>query len=176
MEYRPNMLIPPDEPAAPLHSRGVTLLELVAGLFCITLFAGMAFPHFDHFRNSFNRMNVRQTVLQDLRRAQSESMSKGCRGIFSISSDQHSYSFGCDYLDFNPSAHPVADDMIFQRLLPDHIYISSDALIIFNSQGQIVDKESSAASRIVTLADDMDSKLHAFSSGVLSQNGAFEFN
>lgn len=80
---------------------GYTLLELCVTLLVLTSLSAAALPKIAEIDSSFNRLNSRSYLIQDLKRAQAEAITSGCRGIAVISPDGKSYRFGCDYLAYD---------------------------------------------------------------------------
>lgn len=155
---------------------GFTVFELMVAIVITALVAYAAIPRFDELNASMERMNVRKNVLLDLRRAQAETVTHGCRGIFKIAANLRSYSYGCDYLAYDTANPPSADGIIFSRTLPTNFYISSDQIIIFNSKGQIVDEAAFIDSRTVTLSENTSGPTVVFATGTLLGTGLFEYN
>ena len=170
------MIITRDHKDTINSQRGVTIFELMMSIIVTAIIAYVAIPRFDELNVSMERMNVRKTLLLDLRRAQAETVTHGCRGIFTIAASQKSYSFGCDYLAYDPTVPPSPDMIIYNRTLPNHFYISSDDTIIFNSKGQITDELGFIDSRTVTLSDTSTGVVTPFATGTILGTGLFEFN
>ncbi|MCO6430875.1 MAG: type II secretion system protein [Deltaproteobacteria bacterium] len=162
--------------AALRRSSAFTMFEFLVVLVVTSIVAYLAIPMFGQINSSMERVNVRKFLLLDLRRAQAESVTHGCRGIFTISSDNRSYSFGCDYLAYDTNVPPSADVITFSRTLPSHTYVTSDRTIIFNSKGQLVDELGFIDSRSITLSDDSDGPMRVFATGSVLGTGLFEYD
>lgn len=151
--------------------RGFTILEL---LVVMTLFAILAFiglPSLSELSDSMNRANARSYLHQDLKRAQAETITQGCRGIVKIAPDGASYYFGCDYLDYDTAASPTPDKLIFTRYLPNRITVSSSGPVILNSRGQTVDINDIMTSLTLTLYESSQQ----FAQGTLTGTGVYSY-
>lgn len=151
---------------------GFTLIELLAVIIVATLVGVIAIPQFSTLRGSMDRVNARSYVLQDLKRAQAESITQGCRGIFKIAGDNKSYSFGCDYLAYDTAADPSSDVTSFIRNMPTNIEISADAPVIYNSRGQAIDTGYALTNVNVSLTENGTE----FASGIISGSGVFSYD
>lgn len=158
------------------NMHGFTLFELLIAISILAITAAIALPNYTELNASIERMNVRQLLLQDLRRAQAESVTHGCRGIFKIAANNRSYNFGCDYLNYDTSSPPSADSTIFARNLPIYFYAASDMTVIFNSKGQIVDEFGFLDSRQITLSENSSGSLVDFATGNILGTGVFEYD
>lgn len=154
---------------------GISLLEVLTVIAMAGIAVQMSFPVLSGVSSSIERMNVRGYVLQDLRRAQAETVTHGCRGIFSLSSTGSSYSFGCDYLDYDPAGTPTPDVIFFRRNLPKGFSLTTDAPIIFNSRGQIVAVDGMIDERQVELIDASIGPATTFEHGRILGTGLFEY-
>lgn len=152
-----------------------TVFELIVTISLSAIVAVVAIPRFSDINSSMQRMNVRNNLLLDLRRAQAESVTQGCRGIFKIAPNFRSYTFGCDYLDYDTAIPPSADNLIFSRTLPTNFFINADKTIIFNSKGQITDEYNFIDSRSVTLSDNASGPTVVFAQGQVLGTGLFEY-
>ena len=160
-----------------IHTQaGVTLLDVLVALIISVIVAVIAIPNYAQLNTSLERMNVRKTVLQDLRRAQAETVTHGCRGIFEIAVNKKAYSFGCDFLPYDTESPPSMDVLKFSRTLPNNFYIESDSSVIFNSKGQITDEIGFIDSRTISLSDNSSGPLEVYATGVVAGTGVFEFN
>lgn len=119
--------------------RGVSLIELMVTVSLAAIMGVLAIPRIPEMQHSYDRINTQAYLTQDIKRAQAQSITEGCRGILTIAADQKSYSFGCDYLPYDTANPPLPDTISFVRKLPKDIGISSNQPIIFNSRGQSVD-------------------------------------
>lgn len=152
--------------------RGYSAMELVLVMLVMAIVGVVAYPKFAEVSQPLQRLNVRSTLLQDLKRVQAETITIGCRGIFTISDDGSGYTFGCDYLPYDTNDPPQSDEVTLNRTLPNGVVIVSDAQIIFNSRGEAVDADGIFTNVNVTLSDS----LGQFASGTLLGTGLFEFD
>jgi len=164
----------------PLRARaagaaGISLLEVLTVIAVVGIAMQMSFPVLSGVSASIERMNVRGYVLQDLRRAQAETVTHGCRGVFSLSTAGSSYSFGCDYLDYDPAGTPSPDVVIFRRTLPKGFSLTTDGPIIFNSRGQIVAVDGMIDERELELIDASTGAATTFENGRILGTGLFEY-
>ncbi|MCB0360287.1 MAG: hypothetical protein KDD44_11650 [Bdellovibrionales bacterium] len=132
----------------------------------------IAVPQFTGLNEPLQRLNVRAGLLQDLKRAQAETITIGCRGIFTISAGGNSYSFGCDYLPYDTNYPPQSDVTSFQRTLPSGVSVTANAEVIFNSRGQSVDANDILSNVTISLSDGSG----MFATGTLLGTGLFELN
>lgn len=157
------------------HKRqsGVSLVELLLAIVIFALIGLIGLPNYALLQESFDRMNARAYLIQDLKRAQAEALTLGCRGVFTLSSDGRNYSFGCDFLEY--STPPTADSESFSRLLPGDIRVASSISdpIIFNSRGYSVTIGDIMQNVDLTLkrADNT-----VYASGTLLGTGLFTFD
>jgi prepilin-type N-terminal cleavage/methylation domain-containing protein len=158
------------------RSCGFTLFEVLAAMLILAITSFIAIPQFLSLNTSVTRMDVRLQVMQDLRRAQAEAITQGCRGIVTIAPDNKSYTFGCDYLSYDTTIPPVADSQSFIRYLPNLFQISADDTIIFNSRGQSVDPFDVLENRTITLSDSSTGTLRSFATGNISGIGMFDYD
>lgn len=157
----------------PAKERGFSFPDLLVSISIMAILATQAIPQFSGFASSFDRFNARSYLIQDLKRAQAEAITQGCREIFTIATDGKSYSYGCDYLPYDTNSIPQADSISFTRHLPGNMTISADALIIFNSQGHAVDASGSMSNVNITLYDDSGPSITAVATGTLLGTGVF---
>ncbi|MCB0338138.1 MAG: hypothetical protein KDD53_00975 [Bdellovibrionales bacterium] len=136
----------------------------------------MALPKLSSLTASYNQLNAKSFLVQDLKRAQAETITQGCRGIFKIANDGESYSFGCDYLSYDVTDPPSADVVSFVRNLPEDITVESDIPIIFNSQGRAVDIDGILTNVSVTFEESSSGSPESFASGVLLGTGVFSYD
>ena len=158
-----------------LKHGGFTILELMVACAVLAVMAGFAIPKFSTLKRSFELLNAKSYLLQDLKRAQAESITQGCRGIFVIYPDGSGYTFGCDYLDYDASNPPKHDVVSMRRNLPAQIRISAPSPIIFNSRGQAVDVDGIVSNLQISLQDSAAER-HTFSAGTLLGTGVFSFD
>ena len=152
------------------NSKGFSMVDLIVALSLFLLLSMIALPKLPEYMTTFNRVNARTHLIQDLRLAQAETVTPGCRGIFIIDGDNGGYTFGCDYLPYDTSDPPSYDEQEFSRTLPDNITVDSSARIIFNSRGQVVDKDDVLVNRTVELTDTSDGSVK-FMTGTLYSTG-----
>lgn len=155
---------------------GFSVIDLVVAFAILTILGYFAVLEFRTTELSFERMNARSFVVQDLKRAQAETITQGCRGIMTVATDGRSYNFGCDYLSYDTNVPPQADALSFTRDLPDTITLSTSGQIIFNSRGQTVDAYDAMTTISLTLADKSGGGSTTFASGTLLGTGVFSFD
>ena len=156
---------------------GFTFFELLVVAGIIAIFAGAALVKRPDVSGAFDRMNARSFVLQDLKRAQAETLTTGCRGIMQINGDGSGYFFGCDYLNYDTTVPPNGDEVSFSRQLPPSVTISANAdRIIFNSRGHTVDVNDVMTTVTVTFTKHTGGSSEDFATGTLLGVGMFTFN
>ncbi len=116
--------------------RGTSVVELLVAVTIFSVLTAIAVPSVITVRESFDRHFGKSQVEFALRRARSDSVDRGTRGILRFSKDGASYSFGFDYLPF--SSAPIEDYVSFIRDLPPKVTVLGDPLV-FSSQGFLVD-------------------------------------
>lgn len=158
------------------YESGISMLELLVALSFTGLMFGIALPQVAELKSSFNNLNAKSYFVQDVKRAQAEAITQGCRGIIKIAADGESYSFGCDFLSYDETADPTHDVTSFVRNLPTGVRIAASAPIIFNSRGQAVDPFYIISNSTVTFSEWNGGGYSPFSSGTLLGTGAFSFN
>ncbi|MDC0357210.1 type II secretion system GspH family protein [Oligoflexia bacterium] len=151
---------------------GFTLLEMIVAITIFLFFISMAVPRLATLNSTFNRVNARAWLLQDLKRAQANTVTEGCRGIFTIEPGAKSYWYGCDYLAYDVTANPEGDAMSFRRVLPDKITVTASDVVVFNSRGQTVDIFGIVSSVTFSLSESSE----AFAVGSLNGTGVFAYN
>jgi len=151
---------------------GFSLANLLTTLALIAIIGALGLPQLAQLTKTFDRFNARQHLLEDLKRAQAETITEGCRGIVKIAADATSYTYGCDYLSYDATADPIGDIVTFQRMLPEGIEVSGSSPIIFDSRGQSVDTDGIVNN--VTLV--LDYRGAAFASGALLGTGVFKYD
>jgi prepilin-type N-terminal cleavage/methylation domain-containing protein len=156
-------------------SQGFTLIEMLISMTILAIFGSAAALHFRATDASFHRMNARSFVIQDLKRAQAEAITWGCRGVLSVSNDGKSYSYGCDFLEYDTNDPPAADRVFFSRKMPLGITVSTSSPLIFNSRGQSVDLDSIMANNSVLLRETIEGSTITFATGTLLGTGVFSF-
>ena len=80
---------------------GYTLIGTLVSVSIIVLLLAIAVPHADQLMSSYYRSKNSQQLLLDIRRARSEALSNGVRGIVSVSDSGDSYSFGHQQLQLH---------------------------------------------------------------------------
>ena len=155
--------------------RGFSVLELLVAMAITAILSFVALPKLATLSESFNRVNAKSYLLQDIKRAQAETITQGCRGIIVVSAGGDSYSFGCDYLAYDASASPQPDKVFFVRNLPNKVTLSTSGNIILNSRGQTVDKDFILSSVTLTLWERQSGTPVSFASGVLTGSGIFSY-
>lgn len=158
------------------NERGFTLTEMLAGISIFTIVCAMAMPHLSSLSKSFESINARSYVIQDLKRAQAETITQGCRGIFKIATDGKSYTFGCDFLPYDTSVNPSADGMSFRRNMPTTVSVGSSAPVILNSRGQTVDIDNVLVNITLTLRSHTTTPPTVMASGTLLATGVFTYD
>jgi type II secretory pathway pseudopilin PulG len=151
-------------------------MSLLVTVSIMAILAAVVVPQLPELSQVFGRMNAQANLLQDLKRAQAESITQGCRGVFVIAADKTSYTFGCDYLPYDTAATPHSDVIRLVRRLPKHITIEVPSPIIFNSHGQTVDTYGIISNLIITLSDSSHGTAEDFASGTLLGTGVFSYN
>lgn len=154
---------------------GFTLVNMMVTLGILAGLTFVSIPQLATLSATFNRINARSDLLKDLKRAQAESITQGCRGIVVIAANGRSYSFGCDYLDYDPSSSPAPDHISFVRNLPEHVVVSADAPIIFNSRGLAVDINNIMQNVTITLSQNWGGVPQQFAKGLLLGTGVFTY-
>lgn len=155
---------------------GFNMIEIVVTLSVAVILASTAVSQFTEINTVFDRWNARTLLLQDIRFAQAKSVTQGCRGVIEIAAGGNSYTFGCDYLDYDTSAPIEADVDFLTRTLPNDINFSSDDTIIFNPKGQIIDPTGALDSRSLTLTDTGGESSSVFSTAQIYATGVFVFD
>lgn len=153
------------------YVQGFTLYEVLMVLVITAVLGAIAVPQLAELNRPMYRMNARSGVIQDMKRAQAESITKGCRGILKFFNDGRNYSFGCDFLPYDVAIPPSADNITFSREFPGLIKATAENTMIFNSHGQSVDADGIISNAQVVLSDQG----YAFSNGILYGTGLFEF-
>lgn len=157
------------------RDQGFSLIEMMVALAIAGLLSVTGVLGFRSTQESFDRMNARSFLLQDLKRAQAEAITWGCRGVFAISSDKTNYSYGCDFLPYDTSSTPTADRVFFARHLPYGITFQALSLIIFNSRGQAIDLNNQMNSVSLQLNQSDSGKTSIFAQGTLLGSGSFVY-
>ncbi len=155
---------------------GFTLLQLIVVLVLSSIVAGLGTPELVKMKEAFSRFNARSSLLEDIKRAQAQTITEGCRGVFAIAPDGKSYSFGCDYLNYDSNPLPQPDAVSFGRSLPTRVYLSVSTPIIFDSRGQAVDTSGIVNNSIVTLSEGPSGSGIVFATGTLLGTGVFNYD
>ena len=151
---------------------GFTVLEMLVAFAITLIVVSTALPRVQALLAVMNRSNAEVQIMQHIRWLQAKSVEEGCHGIFQISSDNKSYSLGCDYVTYSTSATPAADTVFESYYLPNEITITSDASIIFNTRGQIIDYEGNLNTRTIS----MYHRGTLFQTGTIRATGFFELD
>lgn len=154
---------------------GFTLVELLATISVAAVCGYTSIMYYPDLLQSYRRLDARTLLVHDIRRAQAEAITAGCRGILNIASDSNSYSYGCDYLAYDTATPPVPDSTLFVRNLPKNITISGFSTLIFDSRGRSVDPSGIMTSVAVHLMDTSNNSTNLFATGTLLGTGAFSF-
>lgn len=157
------------------EEKGFTLIDVLISIAVLAILGTLALPQYINFSSSFDGFNARSYLIQDLKQAQAEAITRGCREIFSIAEDAKSYSFGCDYLAYDTNVPPQADSISFVRNLPGDVTISASSLIIFNSRGQSVDTDDVISTVSITLWDQRGESPSVITTGTLLGTGVFSY-
>lgn len=158
------------------RSCGFTLLELLVTVALVSIISYAMALYFDSIYDSINKRNAEVQVLHDLRYAQALTVERGCRGIFTVAADYKSYTFGCDYVPYSTANPPVSDSNLFTRDMPSGVLMSVDALILFNSRGQVINSSEALQTRYVTLKIVVGSTQTTFNVGTLRPTGFFTYS
>lgn len=151
-------------------------MELIVAITLMSVIGAVATPRFSEMMDSFRRSTVRVQLMQDLARGQAVAVQQGCRGIMVIASNGKSYTFGCDYLPYDTATTPTYDTAMFTTKLPNKITIGTDERVIFNTRGQVVDKDNILEPRTITLYLTQNGTAGAFANGTLRVTGFFGYN
>ena len=151
-------------------------MDMLVTMAILGTIGAMAAPQLSTLSSSFNRLNARTILIQDLKRAQAQALTEGCRGIFTFDASNESYSFGCDYLSYDTSDTPVADTISFQRTMPDRTQVTVSTQVIFNSRGQSVDKDDIIQNVTLSLFDTTSGSAVLYNTGTLLGTGLFSFD
>lgn len=158
------------------NQHGLTVLNLLVSMAIIAVVGAMGIMQFNQLDSSFNRLNAQSVFIQDLKQAQAEAITEGCRGILELDSSGESYTFGCDYLAYDTSSPPSADVQSFERILPDNISMGISEQIIFNSRGHAVDKDDILTNVNITFTDSSLGNSVQFATGTLVATGLFTYD
>lgn len=150
--------------------KGFTLFELLVAMSIFAIMLATALPNLSEVFNSFERNSFLSQVVADLSEARALSLSKGARGVFSISEDGSSYSFGIDTLELNDP--PSADTILFNRNFSSKNSLSASSTILFSSRGYLVDEYGELVNININLARNNEQ----FCSGTIYTVGSFLYD
>lgn len=156
--------------------RGVTLFELMVAIGLISILSGIGAANFSSLTLSYRKTDSILQTKEDLRIAQQQSVAEGGRGIFTISADNKSYNFGYDYLPYDLTPPIEPDNIVWQRGLPNSIKVSSTHLVIFNSQGRVVDELGILISPTISFIEDFTGVDNTYATATLATTGVFGLN
>ena len=139
--------------------RGFTILEILVTLLALALLTAVAQPNLAEMTASFDRKNARQILEFDLRRARSESLSKGVRVVITLAADGKSYTVGDDLLPYD-LVNGNVDNLQFTTVLPRDVSLSFSGSgadsnkLIFSSHGFLSDiaGNRNTSQKIVTIS------------------------
>jgi Tfp pilus assembly protein FimT len=154
------------------NEQGITLMNVLAAMTVAAIVGALGIPQLATLTKSFDRFNARSALIQDLKLAQAQSVTEGCRGILKIAADGESYVYGCDYLGYDVDADPSPDSVTFTRLLPDYVTAVATGPIIFDSRGQSVDVDGIVQNVTIQLRSRADT----FATGTLLGTGVFSYD
>ncbi|MCB0320752.1 MAG: type II secretion system protein [Bdellovibrionales bacterium] len=155
---------------------GETLLNVIVALAIIGTLGALGLPQLSRISASFDRLNAKTVLVQDIKQAQAKALTEGCRGVFQIQNSGQSYTYGCDYLPYDSDIPPAADTVSFSRVLPEGIAVTPSTQMIFNSRGLPVDAYDVISNVTVTLSDSSQGSAEQFATGTLYGTGLFVFN
>lgn len=151
------------------------MLELMFVAALLAILGALAVPQMYKLRATYDRMDAKAYLAQDLKRAQAESITQGCRGIFKILNGGRTYQFGCDYLNYDTRNPPSPDVVSLSRTLPANIILFTPSPIIFNSKGQTVDVDGVISNLNLSLRDVSRGSAQEFALGILLGTGVFNY-
>jgi type II secretory pathway pseudopilin PulG len=157
-------------------AKGLTLLEALVALAITSIVGVTTILSLPTIKAPFDRLNARAQLVQDLKRAQAEAVTVGCRGIFRVAANGESYSFGCDLLPYDEDNPPQEDVVSFSRSLPHLLTMSVSGPIIFNSRGNVVDPWGDMTNIAINLNQSVNGAPTSYVSATLLGTGALEFN
>lgn len=150
------------------NEKGTTLTELLVVMAIGGIIGATALYRYVIPESVFDRMQARDIFVQDVKRAQAEAITQGCRGIFTVAGDGRSYTYGCDFLSYDTTNPPAPDSTSFSRTLPGSVSLEVDKPIIFNSRGQAVTNAYVITTVSVELSDDYEAD---YSTGIIYGTG-----
>lgn len=156
-------------------AKGLTLLEVLVTLALTSVVGVTTILSLPAIKAPFDRLNARAQLVQDLKRAQAEAVTVGCRGIFRVAANGQSYSFGCDLLPYDTTNPPKEDVISFSRPLPHLLTMSVSGPIIFNSRGNVVDAWGDMTNIDINLNQSVSGMPTSYVSATLLGTGALEF-
>lgn len=157
---------------------GFTILELIVAVALAGILTAAALLNVSELRVTFNKSDAQNQVREQLRVAQFQSVAEGGRGVFVIAADGKSYLFGYDYLPYD-TTNPIAPDvnsMKWKYNMPQYTKIASTEQIIFNSQGNVTDKDGILISPTLTFSETSTGSDVQYSIAKLSATGVLTFN
>jgi len=157
------------------NKNGYGILDIMATLVISSVLGYSAVINLPEFTYSYQRYQARSTFVQHLRETQARAITQGCRGLLTISPDKHSYQSGCDYLTYDTTNPPSLDKVFLSATLPDHVFLSVNKPIFFNSKGQATDVNGNLNMVLIGLTHSANPNHEAFSSGVLLGTGMFSY-
>ena len=122
--------------------QGFSMIEMVVVLAILAIVASSALPGYGQMFASFNRQNAVNQIEFDIRRARSEALADGTRGVIAFAGGGSEYSFGIDQLPYSNPA--VANTQEFRRVLPKNVTASSSVPLVFDSRGYLINASSGA--------------------------------
>lgn len=150
-------------------------MELVVVIGMLSIVGYFTLPHVPALSGVFDRSNARAFLMHDIKRAQAQAITQGCRGIIEIATNGKSYRYGCDFLSYDTSINPAPDVTSFMRNLPNNIVMTASSPLIFNSRGQAVDRDFIINSVTIELVDASLGEGVPFAQGLLTGTGVFNY-
>ena len=121
--------------------RGFSVMELIVVMGISGILLASATMQYSDVVASFNRQNGLNALEFDLRRARSEAIASGTRGVLKLDTGGGGYSFG---LDLTPYNDPVNfDSQSFRRTLPSNVSVTGSTIVI-DSRGFVIDSTTSS--------------------------------
>ena len=157
------------------YQLGFSMLEMAVSVSIALIIGGFAVSNYASMRVTFNKADAINQLREDLRIAQLESVSEGGRGVLAIASDGLSYSFGYDYLPYDKTDPIEPDTVRWLSKMPKYTKIETNKDIIFNSQGNVIDKDGVLQDVEMTLYDTHTETDVIYQSVILSTTGVLNF-
>jgi len=145
------------------------LVELLIVLLILTVILALAAPGVLAVINSYQRLTVQQQFRADVRRAKSEAILRGTRGILEVNPSGGEYSFGFDFIPY--ASPPELDMNSFVRRLPYGVTITPADTLIFDARGYLVDGSGNFTTQSYSLVQNGTS----YTSATVYPTGAIEF-